>query len=89
MARSNDPQDPKGLLREAYRIDGITGPVCRTIFMDWALSIAGEQVAMIPDLIARYGADTPEHPMTIVLREGLASAPKPKRRGGRMGRRGG
>lgn len=88
MVRSNDPQDPKGLIREAYRIEGITGPECRTIFMDWALSIDGPQAPMIPDLIARYGAQAPDHPMTMVLREGLAEAPAPKRRGGRMGRRG-
>ena len=36
--RDKDPDDPKGLIREAYRIEGISEPECRSIFMDWALS---------------------------------------------------
>ena len=31
--------DPKGLVRESYRIDGITLGECRSIFVDWALSL--------------------------------------------------
>ena len=31
--------DPKGLVRESYRIDGITPGECRSIFVDWALSL--------------------------------------------------
>ena len=31
--------DPKGLVRESYRIDGITLEECRSIFIDWALSL--------------------------------------------------
>ena len=31
--------DPKGLVRESYRIEGITPGECRSIFMDWALSM--------------------------------------------------
>jgi hypothetical protein len=34
-----DPLDPKGLIREAFRIDGITDAECRSIFVDWALSV--------------------------------------------------
>ena len=35
-----DPRlDPKGLIREAYRIEGITAAQCRSIFLDWALSL--------------------------------------------------
>ena len=33
-----DPLDHKGLIREAYRIEGITLGECRSIFLDWALS---------------------------------------------------
>ena len=43
MARSDDPNDHKGLIREAYRIDGITLPECRSIFLDWALSLPAER----------------------------------------------
>ena len=31
--------DSRGLIREAYRIEGIGPADCRTIFLDWALSL--------------------------------------------------
>ena len=31
--------DPKGLIRESYRIEGIEAPECRSIFLDWAISL--------------------------------------------------
>ena len=34
-----DELDPKNLIREAYRIEGISEPECRSIFLDWALSL--------------------------------------------------
>lgn len=82
--RVKDALDPKGLIREAYRIEGITGGECRSIFLDWALSMeAGRETQEdIAALIARYGAEHPEHPMTEVLREGQAGAERPRRRGG-------
>ena len=39
--------DPKGLIREAYAIEGITDGECRSILIDWALSL-------------RAGTDQPE-----------------------------
>ena len=79
--------DPKGLIREAYRIDGITLPECRAIFFDWALSVPvdTEMKVLIEVLLARHGGEG--HPMTQVLREGLTDAAKPKRRGGWRGKR--
>ena len=79
--------DPKGLVRESYAIEGITAPECRSIFMDWALSLpAGiTAAAAIPILLATY-APQPGHPMTVVLNAGLAAGPAPARRGGRAGR---
>ena len=41
MKTLGEADDPKGLIREAYRIDGIGAGECRSIFMDWALSIDG------------------------------------------------
>ncbi|WP_372893515.1 hypothetical protein [Rhodosalinus sp.] len=76
--------DPKGLIREAYRIEGIGEAECRSIFLDWALALpAGvEPRAAIEALLARH-ADAPEgHPMTRVLREGRAEGAVPRRRGG-------
>lgn len=85
--RKDDPFDPTGLIREAYRIAGITAPECRSILLDWAIGRAApdDLGAALKGLLARYGADA-GHPMTQVLREGLADAPPARRRGGRAGR---
>ncbi|MGB5865464.1 MAG: hypothetical protein WBG95_14340 [Sulfitobacter sp.] len=77
------PEDPKGLIFEAYRIEGITKPECRSIFLDWALSLSVERDThkAMRDLLARHGAD-PAHPMSEVLSEGLHTITTPRRRGG-------
>lgn len=82
--------DPRGLIFEAYRIEGIVIEDCRTIFLDWALGlpVGQDQLAATGELLAHYGADNPDHPMTRVLREGLETAARPARRGGRSGRTG-
>lgn len=86
------PEDPRGLIREAFRIEGITEPDCRSIFLDWALGHGGEadHAQMIRTLLDRY-ADAPEdHPMRLVLLEGLnrRSGVDAESRGGRRtGRR--
>jgi len=84
MIEKGDIHDPKGLIFEAYRIDGITKSECRTIFLDWALSLPETQTdaASIRHLLERYGAEHVAHPMTEVLREATEGAPKPRRRGG-------
>lgn len=80
--------DPRGLIREAYRIDDIGMTECRSIFFDWALSRPeGDEAEAISAMLVDYGADAPDHPMTAVLREGLVGAAPPAgRRGGRRGR---
>ena len=80
--------DPKGLVRESYQIEGITAGECRSIFLDWALSVdKGQDVpTAIARLSADYAGDNPGHPMNEVLQLGLGSAEPPRRRGGRMGR---
>ncbi|MBY6134672.1 hypothetical protein KUV61_02445 [Nocardioides marinus] len=77
-------QDPRGLIYEAYRIDGITDEQCRSIFLDWALGMAAERDSRIDiqALLQQYGEEHPEHPMTAVLRAGLEAAARPRRRGG-------
>lgn len=87
MTEPTSPDDPKGLIRESYRIAGITDGECRSILMDWALSLGpgiGQQAALA-GLLARYG-ERIEHPMTTLLRAGLANAAPPARRGGRAAR---
>lgn len=77
------PDDPKGLIAEAYRIDGITAAECRTIFLDWALSLSGNLTPVIERLLTGRPDD---HPMTVVLREGLSVPKRSGRRGGRAAR---
>lgn len=82
--------DSRGLIREAYRIEGIGLPECRAIFFDWAmgLPVGTDEAAAAAVLLAAHGADAPDHPMTAVLREALAGAAAPAgRRGGRRRRR--
>ncbi|MFC4668205.1 hypothetical protein ACFO5X_06540 [Seohaeicola nanhaiensis] len=75
--------DPKNLVREAYRIEGITEPECRSIFLDWALSLPqGADVAGALNRLLDHYAGEAGHPMTSVLRAGLESAGPPRRRGG-------
>ena len=82
--KKGTPEDPKGLIFESYRIEGITKAECRTIFLDWALSLPVERDtgATIRQLIATYSQAHPGHPMTQVLNEGLVSMSAPRRRGG-------
>jgi hypothetical protein len=80
--------DPKGLVRESYRIEGISPGECRSIFMDWALSVPVDAPVAdaVRTLIATYGIANPDHPMTAVLHHALTAPEAPRRRGGRIGR---
>ena len=80
--------DPKGLIRESYRIEGITAGECRSIFVDWALSLPTGSAFAEPArlLLSVYGTDAPDHPMTVVLTEALSTPHEPRRRGGRAAR---
>ena len=81
--------DPKGLIREAFRIEGIGAPECRSIFLDWALGVPADRdtVTAVKDLIAHYEVENPaDHPMLDTLRAALRDAGPPRRRGGRSGR---
>ena len=81
-----DQYDPKGLIYEAYRME-IGEAECRTIFLDWALSLPEgiELKAAMALLLERHGAGN-DHPMNAVLREGLEKSSATGRRGGRRGR---
>ena len=82
-----DP-DPKRLIHESYRIEGIGSAECRSIFLDWAISVpAGVNPrGLIIVLLDQYGTEAPDHPMTEVLRAGLDAPSETGRRGGRRGR---
>ena len=79
-ALKGDVFDPKGLVAEAYKIEGITAAECRSIFLDFALNLEGDSSVAIQVLLERF--DREDHPMTQVLREGLATGERPRRRGG-------
>jgi hypothetical protein len=76
------------LIREAYRIEGITEGECRSIFLDWALSVPqdADHAGLIGELLSVYGELHPDHPMTQTLRAGQVPAGVARRRGGRKGR---
>ncbi len=86
--QKDDHIDPKGLIRESYRIEGIKPEECRSIFFDWALGVPmdGDHTAMITTLLERHAKGREDHPMTAVLRAGLNDVAQKKRRGGRSGR---
>lgn len=80
--------DKANLIREAYAIEGIGDPECRSIFMDWAMQLpAGlDEKAALQVLLDTYGAAG--HPMTAILTEGLGAPDRERRRGGARARRG-
>lgn len=90
MAETDDI-DPRGLIAESYRIEGIAPGECRSIFLDWALSAPDGDAAkgQIKQLIERYELTEADHPMTQVLKEALAPVARKGRRGGAAARRSG
>lgn len=76
--------DPKQLIRESFRIEDISPEQCRSIFLDWALSLGpgADTKRALKRVLAEYGAEK-NHPMTVLLKEGLDHHPQTGRRGGR------
>jgi hypothetical protein len=85
---ARDPLDPRGVIAEAYRIDGIGAAECRAIFLDWSLGAPADP-ATVAALLARHGPAHPYHPMTAILEAGARPGATPARRGGARGRRAG
>ena len=87
-APTPNPADPKGLIRESYAIDGITMGECRSILIDWALSLPASGVTgeVLDSLLAQYGLANPDHPMTQLLTEARQAPAKAVRKGGRAAR---
>jgi hypothetical protein len=79
--------DPKGLIRESYRIEGIGPAECRSIFLDWAISLrpGSDARLALKRVLAEYGANA-AHPMTAVLQAGLDAPGETGRKGGRKAR---
>jgi len=83
-----DELDPKGLIREAYRIEGIGAPECRSIFLDWALGVplGADPREKVRALLARHASEPADHPMPVPLQAALDEGAGPRRRAGRAGR---
>jgi hypothetical protein len=79
--RSQGP-DPRGV---PHRRD--QRPECRSIFVDWALSVEGDDMRpLIARLLDKHRDEPSDHPMRAVLTEGLTAPPRARRRGGRAAR---
>lgn len=81
-----DRNDPRGVIFDAYKIEGISAPECRSIFLDWALEPRdANQLRLAASALAdKFSPEYPEHPMTQILTEAISiQTARPKRRGGR------
>ena len=90
MNKGKLAEDPRGLLYEAYQIDGISLADCKTIFLDWVLGLDYniDQIKAVSSALKEYEDDNPKHPMTTVLRDGIELQGKSRKRlGGRNARR--
>ena len=90
MPRTDDDFDQRGLIQESYRIDGIGLPECKSIFLDWAISVPVDvdSLEWVRRLLDKHAAQNPGHPMTQVLTEALNTPSPTRRRGGAKARRG-
>ena len=80
--------DPKNLIAESYQIEGITSSECRSIFLDWALSIPLEKDSklLISKLLIYYQDESKDHPMTLLLSSSLELNGESRRTGRRRSR---
>ena len=80
--------DPKNLIAESYQIEGITASECRSIFLDWALSIPLEKdsTLLISKLLIYYQDESEDHPMTLLLSSSLELKGENRRTGRRRSR---
>lgn len=81
--------DPRGLILEAYRMEGLRIEEARAIFLDWALGLpAGEDAHAAAQALLTYHGAPEGHPMTVLLSEAATrrDARAPRRSGGRAGR---
>jgi hypothetical protein len=82
------PCDPRELIHEAYRIEGIGPEECRAIFFDWAMGLEAEidTVAAAKRLYNELGAEVPDHPMSVLLAEASRGIAPSRGRSGRRRR---
>jgi len=83
MEKTKHISDPRGLIHEAYRMEGITAGECRSVFLDWALgfSVSDDIKQHAVAMLTTYGHAV-SHPMTAILREAVPNGQNPTRKGG-------
>jgi len=86
--RERHPCDPRGLIHEAYAIEGIGIEECRSIFFDWAVGLDSglDTVAAAKTLHADLAGKNPDHPMSRLLAEAAEGTRHGRRRRGRQAR---
>ena len=74
--------DPKKLISESFKINGITEVECRSIFFGWVLDSNNffDMNEALEILYQKYSLDYPKHPMTKVLLEGLTKKNNKRKR---------
>ena len=84
-ASKGGPDDPRGLIHEAYRIPDISEQDCRTIFLDWALGLPEQRElqSVLARLLHQYSGEFPDHPMTRLIAEGMMPVAERRTRRGR------
>lgn len=83
--KDGHPDDPRALIAEAFRIEGLAVGDARSIFFDWALGLPAGQdaAAAAARLLVLHAGQPAAHPMTALLREAAAAAgggDRPRRR---------
>lgn len=83
--------DPKGVIRESFRIEGLSASEARSIFLGWVLDLPdGVDVpSSALTMLDRYSGEPQGHPMVAVLIEATQPVAKRNRRGGWRARRDG
>lgn len=85
MREASHPDDPRNLIREAYRIEGIGPEDARSIFFDWALGLPeSRDAAEAARALRAHHAGPADHPISQLLDEAAAGMAQPR---GRRGRR--
>lgn len=85
MKRVRHPDDPRNLIAEAFRIEGIGAEDCRSIFFDWALGLPeGTDPAAAAKALKDHHRPPQDHPMTRLLDQAAAGMAASR---GRTGRR--
>ena len=88
-AAAPHPHDPRGLIREAFRIEGLDEAGSRSIFFDWALGLPADAdpAEAARALAAHHAGEPDDHPMMRLLREAAAGPQDPAGRPRRRRRR--